>query len=495
MTLYRKYRPQTFADFINQKQVKEIIQNQIIKDTVSHAYLFAGPRGVGKTTMARLLAQALNCEKRKEGTFEPCAKCVSCREIQKGNSLDLIEQDAASNRGIEEIRSLRENVRISPVRSRYKIFIIDEAHMLTTPAFNALLKTLEEPPSKTVFILATTESHKLPETIVSRCLRFDFKKVPGEEIAKVLARISKEENLVVGNDILKNIAVRSEGDIRDSLTMLAQIAALHSGKNGKEISSEEAELVIPRSHKALADQFITALDALDRRAAFTFIDTLVEDGVELEQFTQDLIRQLREKMVNLVFQNDKNFHFYRHVLDILIDRLEDIKRTHFLPQLPLELAVLECIPDAPIEAEDHKDESDLEEARDQRQDKEEEIPQKVSRVQTEPLSVDLIKEHWQQVLLKSKEYNHSLPVALSSALPLRIDSNRLILGFKYKLHLDTIIGNQKNRMLVERLLFDVFTSSLLVGGEMASAKASESPKDALNSEEDVIASVREVFGE
>src|SRR3989338_6124268 len=163
MTLYRKYRPQTFADFINQKQVKEIIQNQIIKDTVSHAYLFAGPRGVGKTTMARLLAQALNCEKRKEGTFEPCAKCVSCREIQKGNSLDLIEQDAASNRGIEEIRSLRENVRISPVRSRYKIFIIDEAHMLTTPAFNALLKTLEEPPSQTVFILSTTESHKLPE--------------------------------------------------------------------------------------------------------------------------------------------------------------------------------------------------------------------------------------------------------------------------------------------------------------------------------------------
>ncbi|MFN7088813.1 MAG: DNA polymerase III subunit gamma/tau, partial [Candidatus Paceibacteria bacterium] len=225
LALYRKYRPKTFGEVLNQAVVKQTLQNAIRLGKVSHAYLFAGPRGTGKTTIARLIAKSLNCQKRKPDESEPCNECKMCQEMNAGRALDLIEIDAASNRGIDEIRELRDGIKFSPVKGKYKVFIIDEAHMLTPPAFNALLKTLEEPPEHAIFILATTEPEKLPPTILSRVQRFDFRRISISDIIKKLQKDIKEEGLKAEPEALYLIASVSEGSIRDAESLLAQVVA------------------------------------------------------------------------------------------------------------------------------------------------------------------------------------------------------------------------------------------------------------------------------
>lgn len=202
-TLYRKYRPQTFAEAVGQNHIKLTIQSELATDKIAHAYLFCGPRAVGKTTFARLVAKAINCLNRQEGSFEPCDKCESCQEIVLGRALDIIEIDAASNTGVDNVRdNIIASARVSPSKSKYKVFIIDEVHMLSISAFNALLKILEEPPKRVVFILCTTETHKVPATIISRCERFDFKRIGLVDIVKKLSHIVREEKVKVDKDIL-----------------------------------------------------------------------------------------------------------------------------------------------------------------------------------------------------------------------------------------------------------------------------------------------------
>src|SRR5207237_6438958 len=229
-TLYRKYRSQTFSDLVGQEAVSRALQGAIASDRVAHAYLFSGSRGTGKTTSARLLAKALNCLSRAAASSEPCDACESCRQITAGDALDLIEIDAASNRGIDEIRDLREKVRLAPALGRYKIYIIDEAHMLTTEAFNAFLKTLEEPPPHVVFVLCTTEAQKVPLTVLGRCQQFPFRRLAEDVVAARLAVIAGAESIGIDPEALALLARTSEGSMRDAIGYLDQLAPLTTGR-------------------------------------------------------------------------------------------------------------------------------------------------------------------------------------------------------------------------------------------------------------------------
>ncbi len=364
LVLYRKYRPQTFKEAIGQKHIIQILQNEIRQDKLAHAYLFAGPRGIGKTTVARILAKTANCEKiQKEANFrknaEPCNVCPICQEINAGRSLDLIEIDAASNRGINEIRELRERVRFPPSRNKYKVFIIDEVHMLTPEAFNALLKTLEEPPLYIIFILATTEIHKVPETIISRCQSFNFIKVESKEIIKRLKEIVTKEGIEVEEEVIQNIVYRSEGCVRDAESLLSQILAF----DGKRVTLAQAELILPSTQINYIFKLLENLIKKDAGAAIKLIGELSENGVDLQQFIKDLIEILRKilllqaglesKEVLIEFDNQAKETLQKSAKLIeakhLVAMIEEFIRAQQnldyaeIPQLPIELAIIKLI--------------------------------------------------------------------------------------------------------------------------------------------------------
>ena len=358
MVIYRKYRPQNFSEIIGQKNVVQILENEIKNEKVAHAYLFTGPRGLGKTSISRILAKSINCLNRKKGESEPCNQCENCEAVNRNRFMDLIELDAASQTGVDNVReNIIKYARIAPSRGKYKIFVIDECHMLSISAFNALLKTLEEPPEYVIFILATTELHKLPETIVSRCQRFDFNKVSLDEIVKRLERITKKEKVKVEEKVLETIAVRSEGCVRDAESLLSQILSL----DGKIITEKEAFLVLPPTQ---TDSILKLLELVFKKQtadSIKNINQLLEEGINLEQFVTDLIEILRKMLlykVGSIEKIDRYWHLdkgtQKKIEDLsglmelkeLIFIIEEFIKTKIqfsyseIPQLPLELAVL-----------------------------------------------------------------------------------------------------------------------------------------------------------
>ena len=291
LSLYRKYRPKNFSDLVGQEQVVQTLKNSIEFERISHAYLFAGPRGTGKTSTAKVYARALNCLEKDR--IEPCGQCENCKRIDNDQSMDLIEIDAASNRGIEAIRELREKVKFYPGEGRYKIYIIDEVHMLTNQAFNALLKTLEEPPDKVIFILATTEPHKVIPTILSRCQRFDFSLLTQQEIAGRLEYICQEEDIQYEREALNLIAYSSSGGMRDAISLLDQAISY----SGKDISLEQIEEMLGRVKVKTLSRFVNYLATNDTAGVIELSGQLQSAGRTVGRIVSDLIDYCRQLML------------------------------------------------------------------------------------------------------------------------------------------------------------------------------------------------------
>ncbi len=361
LVLYRKYRPKTFSEIIGQGHVVKTLTNAISRGLVSHAYLFHGPRGSGKTTIARLLAKAVNCEKRKDGEYEPCNECLSCREINEGKALDLIEIDAASNRGIDEIRELRDGIKFVPTRLKYKVFIIDESHQLTKEAANALLKILEEPPSHVIFILATTEIHKMIPTILSRCQRFDFKKLTVGEIVKKLEFISKNEKIDIEKKALELIALNSEGSIRDAESILDQVISFLG--TSKRIKVEDIKSLLGTIETKVIGDLIDLILEKKAKESIEYLNAILEKGYDTKEILNRIIEYLREAMllkINPVLENPFLVSFTKEEKEKLLSQVKKTKEEDFrkmikifleaegrmrfspITQLPLEIAILEA---------------------------------------------------------------------------------------------------------------------------------------------------------
>ena len=307
----RKYRPKTFDEIVGQEPIVRTLKNAIELDRFSHAYIFSGSRGLGKTTTARILTKCLNCE--KGITSEPCGVCENCQEIDKGSFPDMYEIDAASNRGIDDIRALRENVTYAPIKGRYKVYIIDEAHMLTREAFNALLKTLEEPPPNNVFILATTELHKIPDTIKSRCQTFIFKPPTVKQIKEYLRRILEKEGIEYEEKALELIAEASAGGLRDAASLLDQAVTYGGGKVDTK-STEELLGVIPQK---IVDRFLQLLKEKDIKTLIKGLEKLDADGYDLNVLWKQVTDEIHSELINASLEGKGKFFSEEDIEDLI----------------------------------------------------------------------------------------------------------------------------------------------------------------------------------
>jgi len=339
---YLKYRPQKIAE-LDLVEIRNGLAKVLSSGHIPHAFLFAGPRGTGKTSAARIIAKAVNCERRSEGIGEPCNKCSMCKDITSGTALDLIEIDAASNRGIDDIRNLREKIKLAPIRAKYKVYIIDEVHMLTTEAFNALLKTLEEPPSHAIFILCTTEPEKLPGTIISRCLYFNFKKGRVEEIVHCLKKVIKGEKLEVEKEVLSEIAKYTDGSFRDAQKTLEQLSL-----GNKKITVEMFNKEIGKSKAYRPEMLLQFLVENKVNEAILEVNRAVEGGANLRSYTEELLEILRNCLLQSIGCSDRpvacqlNRVQAVRLIELFMRAGKEVK-TAIIPQLPLELAIIEYV--------------------------------------------------------------------------------------------------------------------------------------------------------
>lgn len=355
VVLALKWRPRNFDEMAGQTSVSLVLKRALEAGRTGHAYLFAGPRGIGKTSMARILAKSLNCE--KGPTPNPCGECDACREITRGTAMDVLEIDGASNRGIDDIRELKETVRYAPSRYRTKVTIIDEVHMLTVDAFNALLKTLEEPPAHAVFVLATTEPLKVPQTILSRCQRFDFGRLTVAQIVEHLEMICRAEEIEITGDALTLLARRAEGSVRDALTLLDQVAA--SGKG--PFDEEQVQALLGLSNRTVTFEISEAMAKGDVAGVLERVESVYQQGLNLQELMEELIHHVRnllimctdERLEDLLEATEDERRRYREqaksfspedllrILRILMDESARMRRSPF-PRFHIELALAEC---------------------------------------------------------------------------------------------------------------------------------------------------------
>jgi len=489
--LYRKYRPQKLADVVGQEAITNNLLKQLESGKIAHAYVFSGPRGTGKTSTARIIAKAINCKKAKGDKYtEPCGECEACVAIAEGRYLDLIEIDAASNRGIDEIRELREKIGLAPAEGRFKVYIIDEVHMLTNEAFNALLKTLEEPPAHAIFILATTEPQKVPATILSRAQRFDFGRPPVAIITSRLETVSKKEGWTLKKEALTEIAKAADGAFRDAEVLLEKVGAVNPAADEAEVrqilgrSEGQADLIKliieGETEKALSwlAEFLEAggnirllLEGIleDLRALLLVKQGIGKDllaEITLERFNE--LQSLASKIAN-----EKAIKWVGLFTQAFVDL-----RNASIPQLPLELAIIEAIgfekatDEVEMKTESQpRQETNITQETDEIQPEASPKKPKEEKVKAVSSKVKLadIEKAWDQILTQLKPKNNSLEIFLRGATPKELDEGMLVVEFGYRFHKDRF-DEPKNRELLEGILEDLLGEPVRIKGTVGATK-------------------------
>jgi DNA polymerase-3 subunit gamma/tau len=492
-----KWRPNNFDEIVGQKNVVTTLKSALQKNRLAHAYLFAGPRGIGKTSTARILAKALNCK--NGSTLEPCGKCSSCIDISQSRSLDVIEIDGASNTGVEDVRSLRENVKFSPTSGKYKIYIIDEVHMLSTAAFNALLKTLEEPPDFVKFIFATTHPDKIPSTVLSRCQRLDFRRISVIEMMAQLENIVKSEKIGVDKEVLFAISRASDGSLRDAESILDQLVSFSGGK----VSLKDVNSVLGLVEQDALFEITDKIIEKDPRAVLGLFNSLAEEGKDIGVFLNNLVEHFRNLMIAKVTKGDaKLIDLPQDICDrllkqsqslsldeifnafnILANTLEMARRLDSL-RITLEVNLIRLAnKKLPLNASinHHSKETPLKEkpAAIVKDTKKEEPKNEEAKNEPmeEPISINLdnIKSVWQNVIDALSRIKMSVSTYLSAGVPSHLKGNQLTISFpkSHSLHKESL-EKRENREIVENSFFEALNTHLRVSFILS---AESKPKD------------------